>query len=109
LSRHRALLGIVVTIMPTRAMPCPRCLCLQITGIQFLESRELGGKPLGIERFAQRLVFWRTTDGQPHVHPDRCPHLGAALSRAKICADRLTCPFHGIAFDAEVSAFTFRR
>jgi phenylpropionate dioxygenase-like ring-hydroxylating dioxygenase large terminal subunit len=66
-----------------------------------LESRELGGKPLGVERFAQRLVFWRTADGQPHVHPDRCPHLGAALSVGKVCADQLACPFHGIAFDAQ--------
>jgi len=66
-----------------------------------LESRELRGKPLGIERFAQRLVFWRTADGQPHVHPDRCPHLGATLSAGKICENHLTCPFHGIAFDAQ--------
>jgi hypothetical protein len=37
----------------------------------------------------------------PIVAPISVPHLGAALSRGKICADRLTCPFHGIAFDAE--------
>jgi phenylpropionate dioxygenase-like ring-hydroxylating dioxygenase large terminal subunit len=66
-----------------------------------LESHELQGKPLGVERFAQPLVFWRTANGQPHAHPDRCPHLGATLSAGEICEDHLTCPFHGIAFDAQ--------
>lgn len=66
-----------------------------------LESREVRSKPLGVERFAQRMVFWRTNDGQPHAHPDRCPHLGATLSAGKSFENHLTCPFHGIAFDAQ--------
>jgi phenylpropionate dioxygenase-like ring-hydroxylating dioxygenase large terminal subunit len=66
-----------------------------------LESREVGRKPLGVERLGRRLVFWRTADGHPHAHPDRCPHLGATLSSGKICGNRLTCPFHGFEFDAE--------
>jgi phenylpropionate dioxygenase-like ring-hydroxylating dioxygenase large terminal subunit len=66
-----------------------------------LESRELGRKPLGVERFAQKLVFWRGADGQPHAALDRCPHLGAALSRGTIEDDRLVCPFHAFAFDGE--------
>jgi phenylpropionate dioxygenase-like ring-hydroxylating dioxygenase large terminal subunit len=66
-----------------------------------LESRELGRKPLGVERFAQRLVFWRGADGQPHAALDRCPHLGAALSGGTIEGDRLVCPFHAFAFDGE--------
>jgi phenylpropionate dioxygenase-like ring-hydroxylating dioxygenase large terminal subunit len=43
-------------------------------------------------------VFWRTADGQPHAHPERCPHLGASLSAGTVVADRLVCPFHGFAF-----------
>jgi phenylpropionate dioxygenase-like ring-hydroxylating dioxygenase large terminal subunit len=66
-----------------------------------LESYEVARKPLGVERFGQRLVFWRTANGQPQAHIDRCPHLGAALSAGKICENRLTCPFHGFEFDAE--------
>jgi phenylpropionate dioxygenase-like ring-hydroxylating dioxygenase large terminal subunit len=64
-----------------------------------LESREVGRKPVGVERLGRRLAFWRTADGAPHAHPDRCPHLGAALSGGRIEADRLVCPFHGFAFD----------
>lgn len=66
-----------------------------------LESREVRHKPLGVERLGRRLVFWRDADGQPHAHLDRCPHLGAALSKGRICGDRLTCPFHGFEFDGE--------
>jgi phenylpropionate dioxygenase-like ring-hydroxylating dioxygenase large terminal subunit len=65
-----------------------------------LQSTELKSRPLGVERFGQRLVFWRTADGQPHAHPDRGPHLGAALSAGTIVSDRLVCPFHGFEFDA---------
>lgn len=58
------------------------------------ESTELESRPLGVERFGQRLVFWRAADGKPHAHPDRCPHLGAAPSAGTIVSDRLVCPFH---------------
>jgi len=66
-----------------------------------LESREVGRKPLACERLGQRLVFWRAADGLPHAHPDRCPHLGAALGGGTVRGDRLACPFHGFEFDAE--------
>jgi phenylpropionate dioxygenase-like ring-hydroxylating dioxygenase large terminal subunit len=65
-----------------------------------LESRELRHKPLGVERLGWQLVFWRSSDGLAHAHLDRCPHLGAALSGGKVQDDRLTCPFHGFAFDS---------
>jgi len=66
-----------------------------------LESRELRRKPLGVERLGRQLMFWRTTDGLPHAHFDRCPHLGAALSGGKIMEDHLVCPFHGFEFDRD--------
>jgi phenylpropionate dioxygenase-like ring-hydroxylating dioxygenase large terminal subunit len=66
-----------------------------------LESREIGRHPIGCERLGQQLVFWRTADGVPRVHYDRCPHLGASLSRGKVSEDRLVCPFHGFEFDAD--------
>ena len=64
-----------------------------------LESREVGVRPQGVERLGQRFVFWRTADQLPHAHLDRCPHLGTALSKGKICGDKLVCPFHGFEFD----------
>jgi len=64
-----------------------------------LESHEVGYKPQGVERFGQRLVFWRSIDHIPHAHVDRCPHLGASISQGKICANRIVCPFHGFEFN----------
>jgi phenylpropionate dioxygenase-like ring-hydroxylating dioxygenase large terminal subunit len=64
-----------------------------------LESGELGRQPIGVERFGQRIVFWRSADKVPHAHLDRCPHLGTALSGGKVHEDRIICPFHGFAFD----------
>ena len=66
-----------------------------------LESRELPRRrPLGVERFGERLVLWRTADG-PACAVDRCCHRGAALSAGEITGDdRLQCPFHGFEYDA---------
>jgi phenylpropionate dioxygenase-like ring-hydroxylating dioxygenase large terminal subunit len=64
-----------------------------------LASTELRGKPLGVERFGRRIVFWRDSQGVAHAHDDRCPHLGAALSAGTVRNDVLVCPFHGFAFD----------
>ena len=66
-----------------------------------LDSVELKKQPLGAQRLGRRLVFWRTADGKPHAHPDRCPHLGTALSAGSIHGNRLVCPFHGFAFDGD--------
>jgi phenylpropionate dioxygenase-like ring-hydroxylating dioxygenase large terminal subunit len=64
-----------------------------------LEGREVRRKPLGVERLGQRLVFWRSGDGQLHAQQDRCPHLGAALSTGTLQNDTLECPFHGFRYD----------
>ncbi|MEN9705594.1 MAG: hypothetical protein RLZZ393_1473 [Pseudomonadota bacterium] len=66
-----------------------------------LESRELGQKPLGLERLGRRFVFWRDSTGAPHAQIDRCPHLGAALSGGKVDGDELVCPFHGFRFGSD--------
>ncbi len=65
------------------------------------ESRELKKRPLGLERLGRRFVLWRSPDGKVHAHPDRCPHLGAALSGGRVCGDRLVCPFHGFEFTGD--------
>jgi len=64
-----------------------------------LEGREVRRRPLGVERLARRLVFWRSSDGQIHAQQDRCPHLGATLSAGTIENDTLVCPFHGFRYD----------
>jgi phenylpropionate dioxygenase-like ring-hydroxylating dioxygenase large terminal subunit len=65
-----------------------------------LESKELKqGKPLGVTRLGEKLVFWRTEQGQAACMADRCPHIGAPLCLGQVQADRLACPFHGFEFD----------
>ena len=64
-----------------------------------MDSREVAAKPVGVERLGMRLVFWRDSQQQIHALPDRCPHLGAALSKGSVCGNELACPFHGIRFD----------
>ncbi len=64
-----------------------------------LQSREVRSRPVGVERLGRRLVFWRSSDGVLHTQDERCPHLGAALSKGRIAADRIVCPFHGFEYD----------
>lgn len=65
-----------------------------------LESREVKiGKPVGVTRMGEKLVFWRAADGQVVCMSDICPHLGAPLHKGKVKQDRLMCPFHGFEFD----------
>lgn len=67
-----------------------------------LESREIPShKPLGVERLGLKLVLWRGEKGRLHCQLDRCPHLGAALSKGTVCKDQIICPFHGFEFDAQ--------
>jgi phenylpropionate dioxygenase-like ring-hydroxylating dioxygenase large terminal subunit len=65
-----------------------------------LECHEVGRKPFGVERLGRRFVFWRSANGVLHAQPDRCPHLGAALSSGSIQDNHIVCPFHGFRFDA---------
>ncbi len=65
-----------------------------------LESREIKtGKPVGVTRMGEKLVFWRTADGQVVCMSDICPHIGAPLHKGKVIQDRLMCPFHGFEYD----------
>jgi phenylpropionate dioxygenase-like ring-hydroxylating dioxygenase large terminal subunit len=66
-----------------------------------LESNEVKrGKPVGVTRLGEKMVFWRTSSGEISCLIDRCPHRGCALRIGKILGDHLQCPFHGFEFDA---------
>lgn len=66
-----------------------------------LESDEVNhGKPIGVTRMGERLVFWRTSQGEVVCMRDHCPHRGAALSVGKLIDDHVECPFHGLQFDS---------
>lgn len=63
-----------------------------------LESKELQTKPLGIQRFNEKLILWRTKDSI-HCLFDRCCHRGVQLSKGILKEDHIQCPFHGLEFD----------
>jgi phenylpropionate dioxygenase-like ring-hydroxylating dioxygenase large terminal subunit len=66
-----------------------------------LESSEVkAGKPVGVTRMGEKLVFWRDQQGQVVCMRDVCPHRGVALSAGKLVEHTLQCPFHGFRFDA---------
>jgi len=65
-----------------------------------LESGEVPrGRPVGVTRLGERLVFWRTSTGDPVCLRDTCPHRGAALSLGRLDHDTIECPFHGFTYD----------
>jgi len=65
-----------------------------------LETNEVPkGKPVGVTRMGEKLVFWRNTQGKLSCLRDVCPHRGVALSLGKLQGDALECPFHGFRYD----------
>ena len=66
-----------------------------------LESREVKrGKPVGVTRLGEKMVFWRDRAGKVVAQSDLCPHRGVALSAGELKGDCIMCPFHGFEFDA---------
>jgi len=65
-----------------------------------LESREVGTRPVGVTRLAEKLVFWRDLSGKVVCFRDPCIHRGAALSFGECLNDHIRCPFHGLEFDS---------
>jgi phenylpropionate dioxygenase-like ring-hydroxylating dioxygenase large terminal subunit len=65
-----------------------------------LQSNELKkGKPIGVTRMGEKMVFWRDSKGNPVCQADICPHRGVAISLGCINEDRIMCPFHGFEYD----------
>ena len=70
-----------------------------------LESSQVkSGRPIGVTRLGEKLVFWRKPNQEVVCMFDRCPHLGAPLSLGKIKGDRIMCPFHGFEYDSQGNA-----
>ncbi|QQO10223.1 aromatic ring-hydroxylating oxygenase subunit alpha [Breznakiella homolactica] len=68
-----------------------------------LDSDEVKkGKPLGVTRLGERLVFWRDSKGQIICMKDVCAHRGTSLAAGTVCTDReaVQCPFHGFEYDS---------
>jgi phenylpropionate dioxygenase-like ring-hydroxylating dioxygenase large terminal subunit len=66
-----------------------------------LESKEVArGKPVGVTRMGEKMVFWRDRQGKIACAVDQCPHRGVAFSVGKLVGDCIQCPFHGFEFDS---------
>ncbi len=67
--------------------------------------KEFGGKKLrSTRRFGRNWVIRRDSKLRWIAQEDLCPHRSARLSLGKVTNDCLTCPFHGIQFDASGKA-----
>jgi 3-ketosteroid 9alpha-monooxygenase subunit A len=57
--------------------------------------RDFGdGKPHGINAFGQKLVVFRSADGQINVLDSYCRHMGGDLSEGTVKGNEIACPFH---------------
>jgi len=66
-----------------------------------LDAKEVKkGKLTGVTRMGEKLVLWKTTDGQIACLADKCCHRGASLCHGKYTEAGVACPFHGFVHDA---------
>jgi isorenieratene synthase len=60
----------------------------------------IGARPRAYLVRGRAFVVWRDADGIVAA-PEACPHLGAPLAQARVCAGKLICPWHGLALGRE--------
>lgn len=58
-----------------------------------------GGRLASVTVLGEQIVLGRGPDGAVFALRDRCPHRGMPLSRGRLVAGELTCPFHGWRFN----------
>lgn len=56
-------------------------------------------KPVSATLLGEKIVLWRSGDGEIQAWKDFCAHRGAPLSLGKIKSCRIVCPYHGWQFD----------
>jgi hypothetical protein len=66
-------------------------------------SDSFGAAPRRMHVHGLSLVVWRSGT-QLMAARDVCPHMGAALSRGRVCDGKLVCPWHGLALGPEPTA-----
>jgi hypothetical protein len=66
----------------------------------FAASRDVrADRPFGTVVAGTEIVAWRGGNGELHVGPGTCPHLGADLTAGTIDCGALICPWHGLRLD----------
>ena len=62
-------------------------------------SGEVRDQPLGRKICNEDVVLFRDETGAVRILADRCPHRLAPLSRGKMIAGDIECPYHGLRFN----------
>ena len=70
------------------------------TAKELEESNPSGIGPLGVTLLNERVVIARI-DEELVALQDRCPHRSAMLSKGRVTAGQIACPYHGWAFGAD--------
>jgi phenylpropionate dioxygenase-like ring-hydroxylating dioxygenase large terminal subunit len=65
-----------------------------------MDSSQIRGKPVGVVRLGEKLVFWRDGCGKVICLRDKCVHRGVQLSKGKVIGDHVQCPFHGLEYNS---------
>jgi phenylpropionate dioxygenase-like ring-hydroxylating dioxygenase large terminal subunit len=65
-----------------------------------MDSTQVKGRPVGVVRMGEKLVFWRDSSGKVSCLRDKCVHRGVQLSKGKVIKDHIRCPFHGLEYDS---------
>jgi phthalate 4,5-dioxygenase len=63
------------------------------------EISQAGERPLRLTLLGQKLIAWRSANGQTSVMREGCPHRGASLALARDEGDGLRCIYHGWKID----------
>ena len=62
-------------------------------------SSQLGSTPKALTLMDDRIVLFRTAQGQACALEDRCCHRGVQLSLGKVVGERIACGYHGWEYD----------
>lgn len=65
-----------------------------------LPSGRLAEQPQSFELLGQKIVLWLDENGNPAAAEDRCCHRSAQLSKGRVVAGNLACPYHGWVFNS---------
>ena len=63
------------------------------------EPHEITRQPFGRTICNEKIVFWRTEDGDPVAFEDRCCHRRMPLRKGSVQGNILSCHYHGLQFD----------
>lgn len=68
------------------------------------QSHKLKNTPLALTLFDEKIVLFRSTEGESNAIINQCPHRNMALDRGRVTSKGLKCCYHGWTFDGKGQA-----